>query len=175
MPPTVLDHLELDHERIRTLLDRARDASPERRAGATRALVDALVRHETAEAALVRPWTRGTRDGYAIARVLDDQERTISRLVAALETTDPVDEQAFREVLGRLRAAVVQHVAAEEHTEHPRLRGECNEQQLVDLGRRFVRVTSLDLPDAASAGDADVNTPAVFARAREVVRLALLT
>ena len=172
----VVDHLQLDHERIRTLLDRARDAEPTGRANATALLVDALVRHETAEAALVRPRTRETRDGHPVAWSLDRQERTIGRLLATLETTDPADGTAWEDVLARLREAVLHHFAAEEHAEHPRLRGECSRQTLIDLGRRFIRVAALELAadDAAPSGAAGTEGAAVFAQAREVIRRALL-
>lgn len=175
----VVDHLQLDHEHIRTLLDRARDAEPHERAPTAARLVDALVRHETAEAALVRPRTRETRDGHPVAWSLDRQERTIGRLLASLEMTDP-DGPDWQGVLQRLREAVLHHVAAEEHAEHPRLRGECSPQTLVDLGRRFVRVTGLELtpdgtaPPAGERGLQGSDGTAVFAQAREVIRRALL-
>lgn len=178
MPLTVIDHVLLDHERIRTLLDRARDAAPEERASTADDLIDVVVRHETAEAALVRPRTRETRDGHPVAWALDQQERTIGRLLSTLETIDVRDEAAYRGVLDRIRAAVLHHVAAEESAEHPRLEGELCHQQLVDLGRRFVRVTHLELPADAPPGDGGTGEHAAtgaFARAREVVRLALTT
>lgn len=171
----VVDHLQLDHERIRTLLDRARDAGPAQRADASALLVDALVRHETAEAALVRPRTRETRDGHPVAWSLDRQERTIGRLLAMLETIDPADGAAWDDVLGRLREAVLDHFSAEEHAEHPRLRGECSRDTLVDLGRRFVRVAALELAaDEAAPSARGREGTAVFAQAREVIRRALL-
>ena len=178
MPLTVIDHVLLDHERIRTLLDRARDAAPAERARAADALIDVVVRHETAEAALVRPRTRETRDGHPVAWSLDRQERTIGRLLATLETVDTRDDRTYRDVVERIRGAVLHHFAAEEFAEHPRLQGEFCEQQLVDLGRRFVRVTHLELPvDSTPAGAATAAHEATgaFARAREVVRVALTT
>lgn len=180
MPLTVIDHVLLDHERIRTLLDRARDAAPEDRGSAAADLVDVVVRHETAEAALVRPRTRETRDGPPVAWSLDQQERTIGRLLATLETIDARDEVSYLDVVERIRRALLHHFAAEESAEHPRLEGEFCEQQLVDLGRRFVRVTHLELPaesplGAAAVGEHEAEATGAFARARDVVRIALTT
>lgn len=169
---TVLDHIRLDHARLRTLLDRARDTSGQQRSSVLRALADALVRHETAEAALVRPRTRETRDGHAVATQLDKHERTIGQLVATLESTPDEDERGVERILAQLRHEVLQHMDAEEDLEHPRLRAEFGTPALQDMGRRYLRVTDLDLDghvDGVPAG----TTPRSFARAREVVRVAL--
>ena len=169
---TILDHIRLDHARLRTLLDRARDTTGDDRDAVLRKLTDALVRHETAEAALVRPRTRETRDGHAVAAQLDKHERTIGQLVATLEGTDPGDEARIERVLTQLRHEVLQHMDAEEDLEHPRLRAEFGVPALRDMGRRYLRVIDLDLDghvDRAPAG----TTPRSFAQAREVVRLAL--
>ena len=169
---TVLDHIRLDHARLSTLLDRARDASAQDRTDVLRKLADALVRHETAEAALVRPRTRETRDGHAVAAQLDKHERTIGQLVATLEATDPADERRVERVLAQLRHEVLQHMDAEEDLEHPRLRAEFGTAALQDMGRRYLRVTDLDLDGHVAEAPAGT-TPRSFARAREVVRVAL--
>lgn len=178
MKMTILDHLRLDHAYLHTLLDRACDPDTDDRAKALAALLDALVRHETAEAALVRPRTREIPGGHAVAAQLDEQERAISQLVATLETIDPAaDQDHYDQVLSQLRCQALQHMAAEEHAEHPRLQGACAEHMLVDLGRRYVRVADVDL-EAAGEGHGDVagdSSPRSFARAREVVRASLLT
>lgn len=178
MNMTILDHLRLDHAFLHTLFDRACDRETDDRSGALATLLDALVRHETAEAALVRPHTREIPGGHAVAAQLDDQERGISQLVATLETIDPAaDADRYDQVLSQLRCQALQHMAAEEHVEHPRLQGACSEHMLVDLGRRYVRVADVDLEAAAAAevqGDPAVDSaPRSFARAREVVRASL--
>lgn len=94
MKMTILDHLRLDHAYLHTLLDRACDASADDRDGALAVLLDALVRHETAEAALVRPRTREIDGGHAVAARLDDQERAISH----------VDLEPVAEVQGEVAA-----------------------------------------------------------------------
>lgn len=172
---TVLDHIRLDHARLRTLMDRAHEARGQERRDALRALADALVRHETAEAALVRPRTRETRGGAAVAACLDEHERTIGQLVATLEATDPSDHDRLERVLTQLRHEVLQHMDAEEDLEHPRLRAEFGTPALQDLGRRYLRVTDLDLDGhVGRVADASVgDTPRSFAHAREVVRVAL--
>lgn len=170
---TVLDHIRLDHARLRTLLDRARDASGQDRSDVLRALADALIRHETAEAALVRPRTRETRGGKAVAACLDKQERAIGQLVATLEATPPSDEDGVERVLGNLRHEVMQHMDAEEDLEHPRLRAEFGTPALRDMGRRYLRVTDLDLDGHVAEDVPTGDTPRSFAHAREVVRVAL--
>ena len=175
--PDVLEHLHLDHERLRTLLDRAGHAHVGERPAVTRTLVDAIVRHETAEAVLVRPRTRATSDGPAVARILDRQERTIGRLASTLAQTDPAEDE-FPDVLQRLRAALLHHIAAEEHAEHPRLAAALGPAELEELGRRVLRVTSMELPDDGPTGSGPADAGGggageLFARTRELVRHAL--
>lgn len=176
LPPDVLEHLRLDHERLRSLLDRARHASVADRETVAGDLIDALVSHETAEAVLLRPRTRATPDGHPVARVLDRQERTIGRLASILAGTDPGDDH-FAQVLQRLRSAVLQHIAVEEHAEHPRLRAALDQRELEDLGRRYLRVARLDPaatpPTRGGPGASGGGAAGVFARTRELVQQAL--
>jgi len=64
-----------------------------------------------------------------------------------------------------LRCQALQHMATEEHVEHPRLEGACAPHMLVDLGRRYERVADVEVDSG----------PRSFARARELVRASLLT
>lgn len=164
MAMTVLDDVRLDHAYLHMLLDRACDVETDDPGPALGTFLDALVRHETAEAAVVRPRTREIPGGHVVATELDEQERAISQLVGTLAAIDPTaDREGHDRALTALRCQALQHMAAEEHGEHPRLEGACAEHMLVDLGRRYERMADVD------------SGPRSFVRARELVRASLLT
>jgi hypothetical protein len=153
VPVTLLDDLREDHARIGSLLDQVHlEAAEQRGPGCLQQVLDLLVRHETAEAALVRPRTRQTRGGDAVADCLDRQERRICHLVTALRRAategpppaDPVEQ---------LRQTVLQHLDTEEDLEHTRLEAELSVSALGDLGRRYRRIMELDLTELEAASE----------------------
>lgn len=157
MTASVLGLIRDDHDRIGMLLDRLHREGPDGGAPPTLgALLDLLVRHETAEAALVRPRTRETRGGGDVADRLDDQERRLLHLVTSLRRTS-ADGPVPPDPLEQLRHSVLQHLDTEEDLEHPRLVDHLAPSTLADLGRRYRRVLERDitaLEEATAAGRA---------------------
>ncbi len=144
-PPTVLDHVALDHTDLRTRFDQLCATPTRLRREAVTGLLAAVARHEAAESALLRPMLRGTAGGGAVARVLDRQEQRVAAESHAVITAAVREDPALVGLLRQLRSSVLDNCDAEETAAHPRLQAGCSPAVLEQLGRRYVAMTRVEV------------------------------
>ena len=124
--PDVIDAIQKDHERIRSLFGELVDAG-EQRPEVAEELVHLLVAHETAEQELIHPLTRKADE--SVVEELLVEEKSAEVALSELEDLE-VDSPQFRAKLVSIRDAVLAHADHEETDEHPKLRREVDADQL---------------------------------------------
>jgi hemerythrin superfamily protein len=108
--------------------------SPQRHRDLVDIAVAELTRHMVAEEQYLYPAVRRCPgDGDELADRALAEHREIERLMTGLMGTD-VEHPAFGTLVARLILQVRQHVRAEESVLFPRLRAECEPDELVELG-----------------------------------------
>lgn len=148
--PSAIAVLMADHERQLELINRltggagfpASDDPKERKATATRLVIEAS-RHEAIEEQLLWPTVREALDnGDDLARAGIDQEQLAKRLLHEIDHMSPGNEE-FASVIDRISGAVRDHVTFEESTVFPKLELHLSERQLEDLGARLEAARTL--------------------------------
>lgn len=109
--------IELQHERIRSLLAEVAAAAGQQRQAAFDELRELLARHETAEEMVLRPVTRRSDEAVAAARM--DEENEAKQQLADLEALDVTSEE-FTRAFAEFADAVRAHAQAEEDEELPK-------------------------------------------------------
>lgn len=110
------------HEQVKVLLERVRQATGQERAEAFHTLRLTLALHETAEEQAIHPQAQrqlGAQDWVATDRVAE--EETAGQTIGELEILD-VDSDQFNYTFRHLASSVVDHTTAEENDEWPALR-----------------------------------------------------
>ncbi|MEU0204222.1 MULTISPECIES: hemerythrin domain-containing protein [unclassified Streptomyces] len=126
----VVTLLTQQHHRIRNLFAEVENATAGDRAEAFRGLVRLLAVHETAEEEVVHPAARRfLEDGEQVVDDRLEEERAAKEKLSRLDDMDP-DDPGFMPAFRELRAEVLQHAAAEEQYEFPRLREKAGARQL---------------------------------------------
>ncbi len=131
----VLNILYTHHARVHETFERVASSSGQERATAFEELKAMLKAHETAEEAVVRPFTaKAAGPDVAEARTEeeDEAEETL-RALSKLDTDSDEFDQQFRE----LKKAVTDHAEAEEDDEFPALET-CPPDERKELGERFL-------------------------------------
>jgi hemerythrin superfamily protein len=122
LPQDIADIIAPQHEHVKALLDRVRQATGQARADAFHALRLTLAVHETAEEQAIHPQALrelGDYDRAANDRIAEEQ--TAAQTIRALEMVD-VDSDQFNYSFEGFAASVVDHATAEENDEWPALR-----------------------------------------------------
>lgn len=120
----LVEFLEDQHVAIRTLFDAA--LSPEKGidSGSFTRLRGLLAVHETVEAMVVHPWSRGISEaGRTVANTRLAEELALTTDLEQLEAT-AVGSPKFIVGLAALRSATLEHCRLEEEEEFPMLSGE---------------------------------------------------
>lgn len=108
--------IELQHTRIRSLLDEVSASVGQQRQAAFDELRELLARHETAEEMVLRPLSRSVEPDVAEARM--DEENEAKEQLARLEAMDVTGEE-FARAFAPFADAVRAHAKAEEEDELP--------------------------------------------------------
>lgn len=173
----VLDLLVEQHEQIKTLFARVKDA----KGAAKRDLFDDLVRllavHETAEEEVTHPIARGEiPNGKRVVQARLSEEADAKERLAELYELG-VEHRQFDAKLDTLANAVFKHAEREEEVEFPGLRERVSPEQLRKLAGvlEMAEATAPTRPHPAVGESATVNTlvgppVAVFDRVRDRVR-----
>ncbi len=142
------------HEHVKVLLERVRQASGQERAEAFRTLRLTLALHETAEEQAIHPQAQrqlGASDRAATDRVAEEQ--TAAQTIGELELLD-VDSDQFNATFGHLASSVVEHATAEETEEWPALRQISDVTVINGMIEQMQAVTRLAEDQAAPGIDA---------------------
>jgi hemerythrin superfamily protein len=174
----VVDLLLAQHQQIRSLFARLETAGEEQRTDLFRELVTLLAVHETAEEEVVHPMARRVKDGDAIVDARLGEEHRAKELLTTLNDMGPTAD-GFDTLLLQLRDDVLAHARHEEQEEFPRLRRECNPDELRGMAMA-VRAAEALAPTRPHAGveSATANLLlgpplAIMDRARDLIRSAL--
>jgi len=149
-PHNVVELLQRQHERIRTMFDEVQSAHGEARQQRFAALRRLLAVHETAEELVVHPRARLAEEGH---RVVDDrlaEERSAKEVLARLDRMDPGDPD-FTPTLAQLRSEVLEHADSEEREEFPLLVRD-NDERTLELMAHAVRAAEALAPTHPHAG-----------------------
>ncbi|MEU0589440.1 hemerythrin domain-containing protein [Streptomyces sp. NPDC006132] len=175
----VVTLLTQQHHRIRNLFAEVENATAGDRAEAFRGLVRLLAVHETAEEEVVHPAARRfLEDGEQVVDDRLEEERAAKEKLSRLDDMDP-DDPGFMPAFRELRAEVLQHAAAEEQYEFPRLREKAGARQL-SMMATAVRAAEAMAPthphpgvETAAQNIAVGPMAAVIDRTRDAVRKAM--
>ena len=125
-----------EHEEINRQLDDFSREEPGRWPERFAELIDALIRHETAEEKVLYPLVRLEPGGSAIADARLAEQAEIAELVSQMEMMDTTSGE-FAESFEILRGAVLEHASSEELFIFPMLQEEAPEVLLSDIGQRY--------------------------------------
>ncbi|MCF1644160.1 MULTISPECIES: hemerythrin domain-containing protein [Streptomyces] len=129
----VVTLLMQQHHHIRDLFAEVENATADDRAEAFRRLVRLLAVHETAEEEVIHPAARRLfGDGEQVVGDRLQEERAAKEKLSRLDDMSP-DDAGFMPAVRELRADVLQHAAAEEQYEFPRIRENADTQQLARM------------------------------------------
>lgn len=138
MQSDLIDVLITDHDEMRTLFEQLEDPHllPERSQELASIAMAVLVRHAVAEEAYLYPMARKALDGgeELVEREMADHKRA-EALMKELERL-PVHDTRFFEILMDLIGEVRAHIDEEETVIFPRVRLECDPDELVRLGAK---------------------------------------
>lgn len=146
----VVDLLEEQHRRIRTMFDEVEKASGEERKERFAELRRFLAVHETAEELVVHPRARLGEGGDEVVRGLLAEEHSAKEVLSRLDGMDLADGD-FTPTLAQLRTAVLEHAESEERDEFPLLRRE-NDDKTLALMAQAVRAAEALAPTHPHAG-----------------------
>jgi hemerythrin superfamily protein len=163
------------HELVRAAIDAvAKTTTAKSRQEAFDALRELLARHETAEEMIVRPLTRDTDNGRAVAATRMEEENESKDVLAELEDLD-IASVEFARRFETFAKSVLEHALAEEAYEFPLLRQNLDADELANAERQFLLAEKTapthPHPSARSTGMNFVAGPfaAVADRARDAV------
>jgi iron-sulfur cluster repair protein YtfE (RIC family) len=175
---TIIEELVKDHDEVRDLLSKIEASTGKQRKEQFQRLVAELVRHEVAEAEILRPVSRKVADErIANARIKEESEA--EQMLKKLEKLDPSTAEFERE-FSRLAAAVEEHAESEETKEFPRVEEGVPRERLEQMARAYDGAKALapthphpSLPNTPAANLLVGPFVAVADRARDAVRKAL--
>ncbi len=174
----IIDALCQDHKEVRSLLARIEKAAAGKRKELFEQLVGELVRHEVAEAEILRPVSKAQVD-ERIANARTKEEGEAEKLLKTLEKLDPTSAE-FSEKFAKLATAVEEHAEAEETKEFPRVRDAVDDKRLQQMGRAYEAAKSLapthphpSVPNTPVANLLVGPFVAVADRARDAIRKGL--
>jgi hemerythrin superfamily protein len=142
-PQDIADIIAPQHEHVKELLDRVRQAAGQGRAEAFYALRLTLALHETAEEQAIHPQALrqlGDYDRPANDRIAEEQ--TAAQTIRALEMLD-VDSDQFNYSFEGLASSIADHATAEENDEWPALRHISDVAVLRGMAEQMRAVTEL--------------------------------
>jgi hemerythrin superfamily protein len=126
----VVSFLEQQHQDIKNLFERVRNASGEERTREFQALRRLLAVHETAEEEIVHPVARRVlADGEAIIDKRLSEENEAKKALAELESLD-IDSNEFNLKFRKLNEDVLAHAESEEREEFARLSDALDQSKL---------------------------------------------
>jgi len=175
----VVDLLQDQHAHIRELFERlGRARKHSTRMQAFEELRRFLAVHETAEELVTHPAAR-LHDGNDVVDARLEEEDAVKGLLFRLDHMD-ADDAEFRSLVGRLKAAVLQHVEHEERDEFPLLRAGTDPHRLERMATALRAVEAIapthPHPHAGSSMTTNLMVgplASVLDRTRDVVRSAL--
>ncbi|MFI1564725.1 hemerythrin domain-containing protein [Streptomyces sp. NPDC020490] len=175
----VVELLEAQHARIRTLFDEVARTAGEDRRRHFHDLVRLLAVHETAEEEVVHPFARShLDDGETIVGQRIEEEEKAKQALALLDDMD-TDSPEFLDRFAALRQDVLAHADNEERYEFARLAEVADKGRLESLARA-VRAAEALAPtrpdpgtDTALKNVAVGPVAAVVDRTRDVIRKAV--
>ncbi|MBO1332984.1 hemerythrin domain-containing protein [Streptomyces sp. VRA16 Mangrove soil] len=131
----VVELLEQQHVRIRTLFEEVANTKGEERGRHFHELVRLLAVHETAEEEVVHPFARKNIDGGELV-VKDrlEEEESAKKVLAQLDDMDP-DSAEFLDRFAALRQDVLAHAEKEEHYEFAHFKEVADQGKLANLAR----------------------------------------
>jgi uncharacterized membrane protein/hemerythrin superfamily protein len=131
----VIDEVLKDHDEIKTLFAEVESGTGDEKREHFEALVRKLAVHETAEQEIVHPLLRQADNGNVRDERLSE-EKEAERELTELQRMGPEDP-SFEMRLKKLQADVLEHAAAEESDEHPRIRASVDAERLRKLAVAF--------------------------------------
>lgn len=174
----IIEALVEDHNEVRSLLARLDAAAGPQRGELFQQLVGELVRHEIAEAEILRPVSK--RDaGEAIAGERIKEESQAEELLKEMEKLDATSSE-FTKKVAKLRTEVERHANAEETEEFPKVLQAESPDRLEQMGRAYqaAKATAPTHPHPSTPNTPGANLlvgpfAAVADRARDAVRDAM--
>ena len=139
------------HEHVKELLERVRQATGRVRAKAFYTLRLTLALHETAEEQAIHPQAQQQLDLYeraATDRIAEEQ--AAAQAISALELLD-VDSDQFNSTFESFASSVADHAAAEENDEWPALR-KITDPAIVDAMTEAMKAVPLLAADPSAPG-----------------------
>lgn len=126
-----------DHQEVRDLFDRFKEAGEDEWGALFSTLTNHLVRHEVAEEEILYPEVRrALPDGDLLADARITEQSEAEKLLAQLEGMGPGHED-FPTCLARLRLAVLDHASQEERHVFPPLAEALEPDRMNQLGQRY--------------------------------------
>lgn len=145
MPNNLIDVIMADHREVEAVFAELESGqgSPQHRRDLADHVIAELVRHSVAEEQHMYPAARDAlSDGDEIADHELEEHAEAERVMKSLDGLDPEDSK-FDELIGKLIADIRHHVEDEETDLLPRLRENCTEEQLQDLGEKVLQAKKL--------------------------------
>jgi hypothetical protein len=146
----VIELLQQQHHRIRTMFDEVERAHGESRKERFAELRRFLAVHETAEELVVHPRARVAEGGDEVVDARLAEEHSAKEVLSRLDGMDPADGD-FTPTLAQLRTAVLEHAEHEEREEFPLLERD-NDQKTLALMAQAVRAAEALAPTHPHAG-----------------------
>jgi hemerythrin superfamily protein len=135
----LIDLLVADHNEAKSLLMSFDHLDATSRTPSFRAVVQMVKAHERAEEDVVYPaLRRDAPGGDAIADARLSEQAGIEEVLAELEKLE-MDEDRFIDLFASLRESVLEHADREERETFPVLRASIGDDELDELGRRYVQ------------------------------------
>jgi iron-sulfur cluster repair protein YtfE (RIC family) len=176
----IIEALLEDHDEVREMLAKLEATHGEERGKLFQELMAELVRHEVAEAEILRPVSKRVV-GEAIAAARTEEETQAEELLKEMEKLDP-NSAEFDARLTKLHRDVEQHARLEETEEFPRVRASESPERLLAMGKalRAAKIAAPTHPHPSIPNTAAANLlvgpfAAVADRARDAVKKAMET